>query len=621
MSNIINSTNSYPVANASIKKENIQQNFDKSKQIVTENVENNSFAKMFMGDSKPNETIAVLVPLVFLNNLVDKLMTLSNGKGLLDKAAKLGDKISDALKLEKIFPETKKQEISKFINKNRFTKYFTSNYEAIPKSMVAKNSAFSEKFKSNLISGLNDLSKNPEFEQILKNNSNGLSDATKKVLASVIDPSKASKLTSEELIKTTEEITKKGFNKINTTGLFKKTINLQNLSQKLKASESLIGKTPLGKSSAKGLLKTKDILTYGGGDILSMIFVATGLINSYKEAKKAPKGEKLSTFMHVLSEQYLGLILLTPSTNLLYKVAGNKYRGMSVEGREALKTLINTSNNSNLSKEAVKIANIQKNLLIKGVDKDKVAQLAGKSLKEVKGLAKTLKKEGAKLKFWERPLKFAGKILATGLDTIKKNKYITLPKLGTKKLPHPTLKGFAGGFGRFMLVLMVISPLLQKPCTKLFHKIFGEPKTYLAKQEKENNTNNSKDTTKEPVNSNQENINQNTSNNKDTNLINILSNKPSASLETKPEEASNNTNNQEGYIPDINVNNQDEKKDENIPALNLFNKKGKEEQGSYIPSIEPVKVEDNSKELDKLADQILSETDGIIKESKNFFNN
>ena len=70
-----------------------------------------------------------------------------------------------------------------------------------------------------------------------------------------------------------------------------------------------------------------------------------------------------------------------------------------------------------------------------------------------------------------------GKILDTGLDTVKS------PTIAGKL--KNKAKGFAGGFGRLILIMFVLSSALQKPITKLCHKLFGEPKSYIAKQKAE----------------------------------------------------------------------------------------------------------------------------------------
>ncbi len=606
MSNLISSTSVYPVSNSAIKRDDINKNLEKSRQVVTDNVESNSISKMFMGDSDPNEVIMLLLPLMVLDNVVDKLMCVNGDKSLLNKAANFGDKISDTFHLGKIISGDKRKKISKFINNNEFTKYFTDTYQAVPK--FAKHSKFSSQFKSELTSALAKISDNEEFLNILKENSGKLSDTTKKVFTKIVESQGAVNLSSDELIKTVEDMTKLGIDKYNAGSFFNKKICFGELAKKLQAADSKLGKTSLGKFVSKGMLKTKDALTYSGG-LISMIFVATGLLNSYKEAKEAPKGEKLSTFMHVLSEQYLGFILFAPSTNIMYKLGGNKYRGMTKEAKKALNDLVQTSNKTSLTREACKVANIQKNLLIKGVDKDKVAELTGKGIKEVKTMAKNLKKEGAKLKFWEKPLKFIGKMLSAGLDDIRRHKTIKIPKLGEKMLPHPTLKGFAGGLGRLLLILLVIQPIIQKPLTKLCHKIFGKPETYLKKQEQQEKAQTSDN--KNPQ-----------SNVESTNLIDRYTPQKSNDNSMNPAQPHSQANQPAAQTPIDSVPLKPGKANANTPispetsAIHARKISDNDSYSGYIPSIEPVKLDNNDKELEKQADEIIKSTDTIIKNAK-----
>ena len=229
-------------------------------------------------------------------------------------------------------------------------------------------------------------------------------------------------------------------------------------------------------------------------------------------------------------------------------------------------------------------------------------------LEEVKQLAKSLRKEGAKLKIWEKPLKFIGNILGLGLDKIKQAKVINLPILGQKKITPPSLKGFVGGLGRFLLILMVIQPFIQKPVTKLCHKIFGEPKAYLAK--------NNKSASGDKTNSKNEPIENNTSlkNNskltrqgQETNLIKIFEDKTN---NNNTNIASSSLNSSESVSTPINGS----AKDNPPAALNLFNRKSSER---YIPSIEVVNYDDQrEKELEKIVNEIIKDTDVTIKNVK-----
>lgn len=670
----------YMMQNTGVEKSQLQGTIDKAKQSVAGNVESNSAAQVISGTaSKQGMSQAIkFLPIALLaDKFIDKSMGGAEGQGLLYKAAGIGDKISNLFKLDRLHFKENSKKITDFIKNNRFTKYFTSEYAAVPKTSMAQRRVMSEEFSNKLLSQFADIKYMDEVKDLILNEASGLSAASKSLLSSV-GPTRAPltlEFVTDTLVKSLDELAPKLTDKsdlrlirnlnnqiidkiskgrsltgkdiassiqsvftklaerhpdilvnnpelpetfkvltslnINNAGmqatkeqilncaddLIKNNINITEATNKLKAAEMKIGKTGLGKMFAKGTLKTKDVITYGGG-ILGLIFTISAISNTIKETKEAPKGEKLSTFMHVLSEQYLGLLLFSPSINMMYKICGNKYRGMTPAARNALKELIQKVNsNPNLTKEGLKIAKIQKDLLLRGVDKTKVADLAGKSLKEVQKLAVSLKKEGAKLKFWEKPLKALGRVLSAGLDKMKIPKFINIGKKSFK-LPRPTVKGFAGGFARFAIIMFVLQPLLQKPITKLCHKIFGKPKTYL---EKQNNTN--KENVQNPQSADTQNLavkNPSVKDTGETNLVKIWTQQPEGNdtpLTTKSESEPLNANNSLNTLPQPAT-----VAEEPLPAFKLFNKdkqnkNGKEER--YIPSINVEIKNDVDAELQK----------------------
>ena len=622
MVNGINFSNNTSGFGSGIKKEDIQSNLSKSQQAVTDYSKNTSTMQALTGTADTDSTIKALTiipPLMIIDNFVNHTMGGSENKSILKKIANVGDKISDKLHLDKVFNPTKKQKIAKSISNNRFTKYFTNKYQAVPRMSAVKATSLSSECADKLVAGLRTLVKNEDFIKELANDKIQLTNETKNVLNSIAKSSGQYKLPNNMLINAADDLIKNGIEQVKKDGLLSSGINLSQLNNKLKTAESKIGKSALGNGMAKGFIKGKNLITYGGG-AFSLFFAAQGIVAASKAAKEAPKGEKLSTFMHVFSEGYLGLALLQPSANILYKAGGNKYRGMTQQGREALKNLINTTNaNKELTKEGLKIAKMQKKLLIKGVDKDKVAKLAGKGLDEAKTLAKSLKKDGAKLKFWEKPLKFAGKVLSMGLDKLQKPTYIK-----GIKIPKPTVKGFVGGLGRFILITMAIQPFIQKPITKLFHKIFGKPKTYLEKQNQTQNADNNSKTTQK---TDKTTINTNTSNsaktNGETNLVNkhISDSKPQVQNIDMPANMPQNQN----ALPAQNINNNQtpikpESKANNTIASSALNKNDSNNDNSdrYIPSIDPITIEDNTKEIDKQVNEIIKSTDSILNESKKY---
>lgn len=717
----MNTVSSYPktynISNTGINQQKLKASLAESKQAVNENIESNTMTKLLTGgagqDSSKFDALLLIPIISFIDKTIDRFMGGSEEKSLLKKVANIGDKISDKLHLGRVLSEEKTSKIGNFIKNNRFTKYFTRDFQAVSKSPFAQRSALSETLSKELdshaqellasltsakldrgldqvVKGVTSLSddtvkliKNlgplkkeltPDFaksvissleealpklvnsgyqfsqadiksisileqgiNQFLQNPASVPKSALSESIASVLSKygptvfndrtlqftnetletfaSVASKnnISTKQIVDALDDLAKNG---IDSTV---KTEKLSQLKNKLKAAKGQMGNTLLGKKLAQGTLKTKDIITYGGG-LISLFFTATAITQAIKAAKEAPKGEKKSTFMHVISEQYLGFILFGPSIQMLYKAGGNKYRGMTVEAREALKNLIkNTNIDETITREGIKVAKLQRDLLLKGVDKDKVAQLAGKGIKEAKNIAKSLKGEGAKLKLWERPLKFMGRVLDMGLDKIQKPTFI---KLGTKqiKLPKPTLKGFVGGLGRALIIMMVIQPFIQKPITKLCHKIFGEPKTYLKKQQEASNA---KNTTKQaispsnivneqaqptehviPVNNNsqpQQQRKQNVPNNSETNLIKRWTQVPSAAAPVQKKEAVTSQN-------------------EPVPALNIFKKTDKKAEKRYIPSTEPVVVKDNEAEIIAQVEPTLRRSQKLMQEAQKLLN-
>ena len=158
---------------------------------------------------------------------------------------------------------------------------------------------------------------------------------------------------------------------------------------------------------------------------------------------------------------------------------------------------------------------------------------------------------------------------------------------------------------------MVVQPFIQKPITKLCHKIFGEPKAYLAKQNAASGDGNKlaegNNANQQTVQSASKEVSQSTfdpSKSADTNLIKKWTQQPvdksissatsiqsSDSQPIKPQQAQS-----------------------EIPAFNLFDKDKKQDR--YIPSIEPYIPVDNSKELNAKVDEILKRTDKVIIKTK-----
>ena len=585
MVNNVSYAGNYQLPN--INKENVQQTISKSSEVVSDKVESNALVSSTMGIDK--ESVFLAVPLIALIKFINNhLMSGDESKSLVGKMAKGGDYLSDFLKLDTLGSNIKTRSAN-FKTKHpkiastfsRFKKYFGDDYKAIPKSSFARTTKMSEKY----------------------------ADALNEVLGTKID-------NIDDLVKAADDVLSK-------EGI-KHRGQISGLRNMLKAADSQIGKTGFGKFTAKAGLKAKEIVFSTSDflgksksalamDLFSIILFAGVLKRATTESKDAPKGEKLSTFMHVLSEDYAPLMVMQPATSLLYKIGGNKYRGMSVEQRKKVADIVSSANSKKvvnsldgiaadavdkvITKDALRVANLQKKMLMKGASIADVDSLAGKTFKEAKKATKGFAKK-LDLKFWEKPLRFMGKILDTGLDTVKS------PTIAGKL--KNKAKGFAGGFGRLILIMFVLSSALQKPITKLCHKLFGEPKSYLAKQKAEEEKANA---TEQPTQ------NATTNNNGETNLVKIHSNqnneKQSPALETQQQDAVATTE----IAPQVDE--QQPSQQEEVAALNL-NKDKKQER--YIPStqVDFSHEAQAEKELNARVDQLLKETDYISKQAKKY---
>ena len=561
--------NNYMVQNTGISQPNVQQALAKSTEAVTDTVESNAIVSSAMGIDK--NSMLLSIPLIGLIKYInDGLMSGPESKSLVGKIANFGDKVSDKLNLGRFDGSGKK--ISNALKNNKYTKYFTDDFKAIPKSSMARTTKMSEKYATALMETLT--SKGVDVSAI-----QAKLDAGKPVVDDLIKAADDFLLTNPA----------KGKNQIS---------GLRNM---LKAADSKVGNTALGKTLSKGFLKSKEI-AFSTSDFLSknplslmmdffsIALFAGVLIRASNEAKEAPKGEKVATFMHVLSQDYAPLMIMQPATSLAYKLGGNKYRGMTKEGRKAFAELVkNTNANKTLTKEGYKIAKMQQKLLLKGVDEKQVTKMAGETLENATKMFKTLKKQGAKLNPIEKLLKSAGTILDTGLDTLKSP--TVKGKIGNK------LKGFAGGFGRLVLILFVLQPFLQKPITKLVHKIFGEPKSYLAKQKAAEEAEKAKENQQQDVQNPQVVTPQTQIPTSNTNLINMY---------TQPQVAQQQFYNpQQQFVAPKEVS-----ASQPIAAAPVSN------SGRYIPSITVNHVAQDTSAIDAQADAILRSTDALMARAK-----
>ena len=478
------------------------------KQQIKENVSENPTVKASGGMSDPKVMLGALCFWPALMNIVRPINKAISGEystSLLGRIGSFGDRIFEKLNLGKIFNSKNSSRISNFLNNNRLTKYFTKGYAAKPSISLVRSIGTQSELAGDAVSVLREIAeKNPSIRlqdffnpEMLRNlgilKPEGAAEAVKSA-AKGINIADYSDDLAVGLHKMAEHCKAHGIQESFTTGkLLKRHISLTELRNKLisiapnqakktfeeagiKEIRTMMAKTPLGKGMAKGSLRTLEGLTNGmAGGPLGTVFQAFCFAQAFKEAHEAPKGEKFSTFMHVVVNDLGSYLLMTSSKDLVYRAAGNKYRGMTKEGISAFRDFLTNANAANLSGQALKIAKAQRKLFLKGVSPDAVkafGEAVTKNPGTFQSAMKTAMKGKAKLKFWERPLKSIGNVLGMGLDSLK----------GGPLKKFPKLKGVAGGALRFGLVMMVVAPILLKPITKVCHMIFGTPKSYLAKE-------------------------------------------------------------------------------------------------------------------------------------------
>ncbi|MBR1976805.1 hypothetical protein IKA15_00825 [bacterium] len=230
-------------------------------------------------------------------------------------------------------------------------------------------------------------------------------------------------------------------------------------------------KTTLGKKLTSGFTKVIEGGTngYAGGKVM-IVIQALVFAQAIDKAMKAPKGEKWSTFANEISNDF-GAFLLLPLQMKLSNTANSiKYMGMG-KGIAAQKAAVKAYRD--------KIAHINKQLVDAAGDATKYSRTT--YLKEVKEAKQLLKGNS---KWYHKPFKAIGRVLSMGLDNIKP--YTADLGTGGKAVANAGnwLKRFAGGAGRFAVVLFVISPFIGKIVSKVSSAIFGKT-TEMKKEEAE----------------------------------------------------------------------------------------------------------------------------------------
>lgn len=243
------------------------------------------------------------------------------------------------------------------------------------------------------------------------------------------------------------------------------------------------GTSALGKMFSKGGLLSLEGLT--NGTMGPRIFIALNalfLAQSIKAAANAPKGEKFKTFAEEMTQLCAWLVTAPLAIKAYHTLAGLKYIGMHEAVKNSKgKTIINSTVKQFRQK-------IQELNTLNATGALSKADYKSR-LQEIKTMFK------GNSKWYQKPLKWIGNLMSTGLETINpcKNGNILDKILYPFRAINAGIKRHGiGKIGRIIAIAAVLMPMLSNACVKICHKIFGRPtKSVLddpAKEENKTNT-------------------------------------------------------------------------------------------------------------------------------------
>ena len=114
--------------------------------------------------------------------------------------------------------------------------------------------------------------------------------------------------------------------------IFERKVSFSEIGNKLRSIGEANTKT--GKAFATFLQKCHRGFTFGGGKMNLVFFVAPFLFESMRNVKKAEPDQKFSTAMHGLTHSVSWVFTFPIAVNVLYRLGGLRYAGMSKEAVE-----------------------------------------------------------------------------------------------------------------------------------------------------------------------------------------------------------------------------------------------------------------------------------------------
>ena len=217
-------------------------------------------------------------------------------------------------------------------------------------------------------------------------------------------------------------------------------------------------KSTLGRAMSQTMQGIMRGLTFGGGKLGLLIFVAPALVDMYKNAKEAPDDQKLGTIAYGSVEAVSWVATFPLSMKLMHKIGGLRYLGMTPKQVEVYRNELKNFNKLN-------------------------AEGAFKTLAEYKeawNKVKGLRTPTTKLNWFEKGLKGLGFAITQDLEmrhSWKNPNLKGIKSLGNsfrgKRIGNFFRHGIgtAGKLGLFAGLMMgVLSPMISKPIEWIFGK-------------------------------------------------------------------------------------------------------------------------------------------------------
>ena len=250
--------------------------------------------------------------------------------------------------------------------------------------------------------------------------------------------------------------------------IFRRQSNMSQIGNKLlsiakgatdSAGNAIPPKTALGRGVSKTVQGLMRGVTFGGGKLGLLIFVAPALVDMYQNAKEAPDDQKTGTVVYGLAEALSWVATFPASMRLMHKIGGLRYLGMTANQTEQYRQALEKFKETNKAGGFTTKADFNKAW-------EKV---------------NSIRKPTTKLNWFEKGLKGLGTLITQDLEMKPAWKNPNLK--GIKSLGN-TLRGkkignffrhgagAAGKLGLFFGIMgYVLTPLITKP----LEWIFGKP--------------------------------------------------------------------------------------------------------------------------------------------------